>query len=104
MKIDIPHLVRKCAAYDFRKYYLFLHSWEIIILFGLVTWFVSPQGLMLGIFIGLTQHMIFDQAFNHTKPLGYFLLNRLKNKFAGNKVFNYDAVCASGTEKPQKTV
>lgn len=70
-----------------RKNYLFLHSWELLIL-SCVFLFYYPNSYLIAIVTGFVYHVMLDQIFNSlfmgrygNKLLFYFLLYRLSWNF-----------------------
>lgn len=74
---------------DFDKVYLFLHSFEIVLLLWLGLLFLSRNMVLLGITIGYSHHLLLDLSSNKTtSPFTYFLLFRIYNKFDINRLFD----------------
>ncbi|PIU83611.1 MAG: hypothetical protein COS68_03135 [Elusimicrobia bacterium CG06_land_8_20_14_3_00_38_11] len=73
--------------YGFKKTFLFLHSWEIFLLFSAVVFVSSVSEILFGVFIGYAFHLIFDQFGNLSKPLSYFFIYRWKNDFLTEKIW-----------------
>lgn len=88
-RIDPPRKMMK--AFDtfevIKKNYLIFHSWEFIILFGVLLFFYRNP-FLIAIFTGCAFHLLLDQLFN-TRFLGkynvkrcfYFFLYRMKHNF-----------------------
>ncbi|HCJ67313.1 MAG TPA: hypothetical protein DHV62_08340 [Elusimicrobia bacterium] len=92
IKFDLHDFFHRCENYRIKKFYLLLHSYEIILLFGLIVSLTSYNSLTLGIFLGFSQHLLLDQISNGAHPLGYFFIYRWLNGFSSEYVFNnYDA-------------
>ena len=66
------------------------HSWEILLPLNLYAFFVSGNSWIIGITLGLTQHVILDQIFNNSSWSAYFFFMRLKNGFDREKIFKTD--------------
>ena len=76
-----------CEKEKTGKLYLFFHSYELLALFWLLIMFLHLGYFWSGLALGLTTHLIADQIFNPLKPLGYFLIYRIRNDFDKAKIF-----------------
>ena len=66
---------------DSQKVYFILHSLELLIIFWLAI-FIFKWGIFwLGLAIGVTMHIFFDQFINRTHPFTYFLTFRIIKGF-----------------------
>ncbi|MDD5449245.1 MAG: hypothetical protein PHO42_01425 [Candidatus Omnitrophica bacterium] len=63
------------------KLYLFLHSYELLLIFWILIFFIPLRALYLCIAIGLTQHIFLDQIFNPVTARGYLLSYRINRGF-----------------------
>ena len=79
-----------CLYHKESKLYLFFHAYEYLIILWLSIYFFDLGKIWIGIAIGLTAHLIFDQFTNPIKPLFYFLTFRIKNKFETSKIVSKD--------------
>lgn len=87
-KLDLNDFFHRCENFGVKKFYLLLHSYELLLLFGLIISLTSYNSLTLGILLGFSQHLLLDQIFNGAQPFGYFLIYRWWNGFSGEYVFN----------------
>lgn len=87
-----PHkykeLVEFCLFSRDKKVYLFFHGYEFLFLFWLLFYFFPLNTVWLGVALGLTAHIIFDQLTNPIKPLFYFLTYRIKHRFEKTRVLS----------------
>lgn len=67
-----------------QKAYVPLHSYELILIIWLSSWYTDWNLILLGIALGFTLHLILDDIGNEMKTFSYFLIYRMYNKF---KVF-----------------
>jgi len=74
-------LVDFCWYDEEGKVYLFLHAYEYLFVLWFVIYVFCLGKVWLGVAIGLTTHLVFDQWANPGKPLFYFLTFRIKNRF-----------------------
>ena len=80
-----------CAFNQKGKLFLIFHGVEyIIILFFVVFWY--PNSLLWGILWGVGLHMLCDQFSNPFRPLGYFILYRMKKNFDRKDIFTEEYV------------
>ena len=63
------------------KIYLFLHSFELLLILWITVFYFHFEPIWLGIVFGLTVHMVADQIVNPVNPWTYFILYRAKLKF-----------------------
>jgi hypothetical protein len=70
----------------YTKVFIIFHSWELLaILWGAIMLF-HLGSLWLGVAIGISVHMLCDQIANPLKPLGYFMVYRIKHKFLKKEI------------------
>jgi len=68
---------------------IIFHSWELLIPLNIYAFLVGGNSWVIGITIGLTQHIILDQTFNKKiNKCIYFFFWRLKNDFSFKKMLN----------------
>ncbi|MEW6557556.1 MAG: hypothetical protein AB1349_09410 [Elusimicrobiota bacterium] len=89
-KTDIKRFFYCCENYAFKKNILILHSWELFVVFSLVVFFMYPDLIIYGIYIGYSVHLVFDQLSNLSKPLTYSLIYRWKNDFQTEKIWQVE--------------
>lgn len=63
------------------KIYVFLHSFELLIVFWILIFLIPLGRIYLAVAIGMTQHIFLDQIYNPVFPRAYFLSYRLLNGF-----------------------
>jgi hypothetical protein len=101
--IDLDHhldyfLVRKKLPLSYKKLvdfcdkdqgplYLFLHSYELLILMWICIYYFSLGNVWVGIAVGFTTHILCDEFANPFRPLAYFLTYRIKHKFNRKMLF-----------------
>ncbi len=69
------------------KVHLIFHSYELLLTFWAVLFFCHLGMFWLGIAVGCTVHMLFDQWLNPLRPRVYFLLYRIKHGFTKESTF-----------------
>jgi membrane-bound metal-dependent hydrolase YbcI (DUF457 family) len=70
------------------KPYLIFHSYELFLLLWICLFYFKLGAVWMGLGVGLTLHIICDQLFNPCKPLSYFFLYRLANRFDQSRIFS----------------
>jgi len=75
-----------CEKLELKKFYLVLHSLEIVIILWAAIYIFSLGKFWQAIALGLTQHIVLDQFTNRMRPFGYFFIYRLLNRFKKEKV------------------
>lgn len=98
--IDLDHLVDYFTYYglnfnllkffkiDFLKsgkVYVFLHSWELLIILFILGFYFNHQLEALALGLGLTGHLMVDSLFQKA-ILPYFLTYRIYHKFDANRI------------------
>ena len=71
----------------FRKFFLFLHSYELAAILWILSLVVIRRPWAWGFSIGLTLHIIGDQIYNPCDYRTYFLIFRIRHKFEGDRLF-----------------
>ncbi len=79
-------LVEFCLYGKDNKVYLLFHAYEFIVILWAGIYFFHLGSIWIGIALGLTVHMIFDQFTNPIRPLFYFLTFRFAQKFEKSKL------------------
>ncbi|HDZ77398.1 MAG TPA: hypothetical protein ENH41_04890 [Candidatus Omnitrophica bacterium] len=70
------------------KSYLFLHSFELLIVFWFIVYKFGLGLFWMGLVIGMTQHLIFDQLHNkYIRPYFYFITTRYLSGFKKERLF-----------------
>ncbi len=71
------------------KLYVPLHSYELLIIFFLLTLDSSLTPWRVGVSLSLLAHFLCDQFFNPNRKFStYFLINRIIHKFEADKVLS----------------
>ncbi len=74
-------LVNFCVNERKQKIYLFLHSYEILFILWWVIYLFSLRGIVLGIAVGMSIHILCDQIVNPLRFPFYFIFFRIKHRF-----------------------
>ena len=85
--LNIKNFFYIAEDYGFKKTFLFLHSWEIFLIFSAVVFVNSVNEILFGIFVSYAFHLIFDQFGNLSKPLSYSFIYRWKKDFLTEKIW-----------------
>ena len=88
LTLKLRTIYAACADLSLPKLYIFLHSYELLLLFWLAIYAFSLDKLWVAAAIGLTQHVIFDQITNPVNGLGYFLSYRFARNFDMDLIVN----------------
>lgn len=82
------HNTIKYGYMQFKKSFLILHSYELIMLFWVLIFLLDMDIVWKYAAMGLTLHIFIDQLVNPTiLPFTYFLWFRIVNNFETNKLF-----------------
>lgn len=66
---------------------LIFHSWELVLLAGIIAWAYSGNPWLAGIFAGLGQHIVLDKLNNGERLRSYSFIWRWKKQFEFEAVF-----------------
>jgi len=88
MKFNPLHTVDVCQRAALKKIYVFLHSYELILVYALAVFLLQKWGVWFGIGVGMTLHLVLDSTNNCWHPNGYFLIKRFRVGFDLNKILN----------------
>jgi len=81
-------LVDFCMPYKENKVYLIFHAYEHLVILWALIYCFQMNSLWVGMALGLSVHLMFDQFTNPIKPMAYFLIFRAQNKFDTVKIIN----------------
>jgi hypothetical protein len=76
------HFYRYFNEGKYEKLYLLFHAYEYLMAIVLLIMITGNNLFLMAIAIGFFQHLFFDQITNPMKPMAYFLIYRIKNKFS----------------------
>ena len=79
--LNFKKLVDFCHDDHESKLHLFLHSYELLLLFWLSIIYFSLGAVWVGVAVGFTVHILCDEIANPLGPLSYFLTYRIKHNF-----------------------
>ncbi|MHB9154763.1 MAG: hypothetical protein ACYC5N_03595 [Endomicrobiales bacterium] len=88
--LDIGDFFRTCEEICLRTARLFFHSLELLAALGALA-YLTRSPWLVGLAIGMGQHLAFDQVFNPVRPCAYLFVYRMKNKFRGDAAFTVPA-------------
>jgi len=78
---NYKELVDFCWDRKVKKTYMIFHAYEFLGLFWALIYFLHLGVVWMGIALGFTVHLAFDQFTNPVKPLFYCVTYRMKNNF-----------------------
>jgi len=79
-------LLNFCDYNDERKVFLIFHGYEYLVALWLIIYFFHLNSIFIGLALGLTVHLVFDQFTNPTRPLFYFITYRIAHQFEKSKM------------------
>ena len=86
IELDLKDFFYKCGTLTLEKEPLILHSYELITVLAIVSYFINNY-IIVGLLLGLGTHIVFDIFTNKVYFLGYSFIFRLIHKFNYRKVF-----------------
>jgi hypothetical protein len=87
----VKNFIHAVFNHDIPTVTLILHSWELVVLIGVITWFMNWNMWMTGILIGFGHHLILDKLNNGERLRAYSFIWRWKHNFEFEKIFLNDA-------------
>ena len=75
----------KYEAFD--NIVVFLHSWEFIVVYLALLWFMNWEPVAIGAVVGILLHISLDHIFNAHSRLAYFLSYRLWHNFSAKHFY-----------------
>jgi membrane-bound metal-dependent hydrolase YbcI (DUF457 family) len=84
---DLKFFFRSFHETLYRHVVLFLHAWELLLLLAAGAVWSRGNWVVVGVLIGLGQHLIADQFTNPVCRWGYFLSFRVWHKFRTMRIF-----------------
>jgi len=84
----LGEIYRACAEHRLLKFYLVLHSYELLAVFWILIYLIPLNSVYLAAAIGSTLHMFLDQIYNPIYPKAYFLSYRISHKFDAHSFIN----------------
>ncbi len=79
--LRIKHFMESCYEGRLQRFFLLMHSIELLFVLGCLVWRTGFNTLLFGVFMGYGLHLLLDQVMNLHKPFAYFILYRLARKF-----------------------
>ena len=98
IRLDIQELFHLSYNNLFPKIFILFHSYEILIGIWLIYWLGFRNGFLLGLAVGFTAHMIFDQIFNSARAISYFFIYRAANRFDAGKLYRPGTVVGAESQ------
>ena len=89
-KFNIFKTIEVSENARFKTAYLFLHSYELLLIYTLAAYFLKLGPVWFGIAVGLIVHMVLDNTFNPFYPNGLFFIKRWQEKFKYARIINID--------------
>jgi hypothetical protein len=76
---------------ELSRWMIFLHSWELLVLLGMIAWFTQWNPWVTGVCIGFSHHIILDMLYNREGFLTYSFYWRWKHNFEFELTFPHVA-------------
>lgn len=71
----------------YRKVVVPLHAWELVALLALGAIVLHGNGVVIGILVGFSLHLVADQMTNGIRGGGYFFMYRMAKGFVFSRIF-----------------
>jgi len=86
-RFSVRGFFRAADEHIYRKFFLFLHSYELVLIFWILSLAVIRRPWAWGFSLGFTLHIIADHIYNPCLPSTYLLSFRLRHRFDGDRIF-----------------
>ncbi len=86
-RFNLKAFFRASYEREYKRIFIILHSWELIVPGGLAAWLSGWNPWILGLLAGWIHHMIADQIVNRPHKWGYFITGRWRVRFDHDTVF-----------------
>jgi len=90
--LSIKRIYCACLRIRFKKLYLLLHSYELVIILWIAIYAFSLSNIWKAVAIGMTQHIILDQITNPINTFGYFMTYRILKGFSKELILQKDPI------------
>ncbi len=84
---SVRRFFRAAEEHVYRKFFLFLHSYELALVFWILSLVVIRSPWTWGFSLGFTLHIVADHFYNPCRPATYFFSFRLWHRFEGERLF-----------------
>ena len=81
MNTDLHNFFSSFPEGRYRKIFILLHGWELLLLGAFAAWATHWNPVAVGLCLGYGHHMIADQLTNNVAVFGYSLLWRCARRF-----------------------
>lgn len=90
LRFRVKHFFKAFEYETFENIFVFLHSWEFIVIYLALLWLVDWKPVATGAVIGILVHLLLDHLFNDHSKFAYFLSYRLFHRFSGKHFYGAD--------------
>lgn len=90
-KFNVWNTINVCENLQLKKTYLFLHSYELLLIYSFIVRWLNLGPVWFGIATGLTFHILLDRMYNYLYPNSLFFIARLKVNFEASKIVDIEA-------------
>ncbi len=87
LRVDLPFFFRSFHNTLYRRVMITLHAWEWFPLLGGAAILMHGNPFLVGMLIGMAQHLVFDQFTNGACRWGYFFSYRVMKNFDTAEIF-----------------
>ena len=84
---SVRRFFRAADQHVYRKFFLFLHSYELALVFWVLSLAVIRKPWAWGFALGFTLHIVADHIYNPCVPASYLFCFRLRHRFEGERIF-----------------
>ena len=87
LRFRVKHFLKAFKYEAFENIFLFLHSWEFIVIYFALLWLIDWKPVAVGAGIGMLVHLLLDHFFNKHSRFAYFLSYRLFHRFSAKHFY-----------------
>jgi hypothetical protein len=86
-RFNVKRFFRVFEYETFENIFVFLHSWEFIVIYLALLWLIDWKPVAIGAVIGIFVHLLLDHFFNDHSKWAYFLSYRLFHRFSAKHFY-----------------
>jgi len=88
-QFNLPDFISSRYYHEANRVYILLHSWELVLLLGVVSIFSKKKHVFCPLALGLALHLIWDHLTNPAYWYTYTLIGRYVQDFMLTRLFAY---------------
>lgn len=87
LRFKVKHFFDAFEYEAFENIFVFLHSWEFIVIYLAILWLIDWKPVAIGAVTGILVHLLLDHFFNDHSRFAYFISYRLFHRFSAKHFY-----------------